>query len=116
MPSLKHEPMNLKTEIEEIEKRFDESGYQKMCRAGSDTPFEGELMIDYESAKAFFRAELLALLSKFAAEINGDKEGVVEWENDYRDGWNAHHRSVAEKAEEIISSLSGQSPEEETKA
>jgi hypothetical protein len=107
---------NIKTEIEEIEKRFDEK-FRYHVRHDPDL---GEIKTDslyaqitaYDDIKAFFKAELPSLLSKFAAEINGeeqkiDKDLFLATPNSWYDktGWNHHHRSVAEKAEEIIKEI-----------
>jgi hypothetical protein len=133
--------MNFNTEIEEIEKRFDKKASTKIidhafdgsccynnneggkghseCRypynPGRENP-SGEqclkLREEHFDIKAFFRAEQAALLSKFAAEINGeeqkiDKDLFLATPNSWYDktGWNHHHRSVAEKAEEIIKNI-----------
>jgi len=129
--------MNFKTEIEEIEKRFDEKfpishcdvddgfyscpktegwfndNYREMEKL---PPSERECWCgaekEHERLKAFFFKEALpSLLSKFAAEINPEppKNGRnLKWNGEIHLDKNtllAHHRSVAEKAEEIIKQL-----------
>jgi len=112
---------NFNTEIEEIEKRFDEKFAKQFFSADCTCG-----VFHATALKAFLRAELPSLLSKFAAEINGDEEKLVEFIREAekwpsvppkdRDeqlflkevmntAWNAHHRSVAEKAEEIIKDI-----------
>jgi|ERR1700733_2200411 len=103
--------MTIQTEIEEIEKRFDEKFLSPHVKNGwNRDAYENGA----PAVKAFFRAEQANLLSKFTAAVNGNDwnhlghdplEGI---EDDFRtceDAWNTHHRSVAEKAEEIIKQL-----------
>lgn len=137
---------NFKTEIEEIEKRFDEKFCkQKICKACGDSPCshfttgcpwyvegiilnpDGGNLNGAEQIKAFFFKEVLpSLLSKFAAEINTPEKEAPDkdtFAQEYlgktinpvnilkiiavgkANSWNAHHRSVAEKAGEIIKQL-----------
>ena len=60
---------NLEKEVQDekiarIVKEFEENGWQKGMRAGKDTPFAGELMIDMESAKAWLTQTLTTLLNE----------------------------------------------------
>lgn len=97
--------MNMNPYIEEIEKRFDEKfGNWKV----EDLHYARQEVRKF--VQEFYRAELPSLLSKFTAEINGKKINP-RWKFDQpdvkhnADGYNSHHRSVAEKAEEIIKSI-----------
>jgi hypothetical protein len=60
-----HYPPEVRDEkIARIVKEFEENGWQKGMRAGKDTPFAGELMIDMESAKAWLTQTLTTLLNE----------------------------------------------------
>ena len=97
---------NFKTEIEEIEKRFDEKFSDE--EAIRCVHLWGDDKVTSSQIKAFLRAELPSLLSKFAAEVNGGEKKAAYGERDdiyVTQGWNLHHRSVAEKAEKIIKEI-----------
>jgi hypothetical protein len=117
----------MKPYIEEIEKRFDELEKSLEPPSISERLTHADVVAlqeNIESIKAFVLKEILpSLLSKFAAKINGEKvehldtsprfvNGKDMWGEDYAmgerlrtDAYNAHHRSVAEKADEIIKQL-----------
>jgi hypothetical protein len=117
---------NMNTYIEEIEKRLQGTEYYPVDVF--TPPWDGwqkdvdelakqhgkridNISADYgrryqkifsEDAIKVFKELLPSLLSKFAAEINGESVGGS---SDYIEGCDAHHRSVAEKAGEIIKTL-----------
>src|SRR5579872_2492304 len=92
---------HFKTEIEEIEKRFENSFWYQDIGDGS---FFKDCHLERQIKAFFFKEILPSLLSKFAAEINGE-EITQSFSSFSKAAWNAHHRSVAEKAEEIIKEL-----------
>jgi hypothetical protein len=115
---------NFKTEIEEIEKRFDEKFPLIFVKQHKDGT--GNMSCRDSDVKAFWKEELPSLLSKFAGEINTPEKEAPDkdtFAQEYlgktitpvnlleiiavgkANSWNAHHRSVAEKAEEIIKQL-----------